>query len=346
MARIPDTARKWRLVFLSICVAVAPAMDKGVLLAQEPPEKMVYQDFRNKRPLLPSLDLIGSGVEDETRAEAEGLRITLPAERAVHRPTEVAATFVISGDFEITGTYEFLSGARPKKGYGAGVHLNIADSDERIKFAQVRRGLMPREGSVHGATFWLKKKDYQERWKPSEAKAGQLRLTRIGASLRYLVSDAPGEKFREIWFQEDFGKDDIEHVRYGVSDSGEPGNPVDARLIDLRIRMGRTLADKAFDPAPLAPPEPLVELLADPAALPHGFLLAIGAMLALSLGLGVWFYLRRRWHAAAIGAQASGGQDKSTTPQFIICACCGKKLKITCPHCGTAVAAGTAQSDG
>src|SRR5262249_24033010 len=117
--------------------------------------------------------------------------------------------------------------------------------------------LMPSEGSVHLTQYWHTDRDYQVRSKPTEAKVGQLRLVRIGPSLRYLVSDGPGQQFREIWFQEDFSREDIRHLRFGVSDSGEPGNPVDARLIDLKVRMGGALPDRAFEPAPLAAPAPL-----------------------------------------------------------------------------------------
>lgn len=269
------------------------------LLAAEPeppgdrPVEEIYQDFRNKRPLLASFRLVGPDVEGEVREEDAGLRITLPAARPGHWPTEVAANFPLPGDFEATGTYELLAGRRPAKGYGVGVHMNLADNEDRTKFAKVTRVFMPAEGSVHLTQHWHSGKDYQVRSKKTDAMAGQLRLTRVGTSLRYLVSDGPGQKFREIWYQPEFGAENMAHFRFGVSDSGEPGNPVDARLVDLRIRMGPVSEDGAFDPAPLPDPAPLQD--PDPSPVAHRtgpwlvVVIALGLMVALlATVLVVW----------------------------------------------------------
>src|SRR4051794_8932466 len=86
----------------------------------------LYQDFRHKRPLHDSLKLVGPDVEEAITAEEEGLRITLGATRKGHWPVEVTTDFPLSGDFEVTGTYELLSARRPTKGYGVGVHMNVA----------------------------------------------------------------------------------------------------------------------------------------------------------------------------------------------------------------------------
>jgi predicted RNA-binding Zn-ribbon protein involved in translation (DUF1610 family) len=247
--------------------------------------------------------------------------------------------------------------------------MNIADNDDRIKFAKVCRALMPKEGSVYLTQYWRDKKDYQVRKQSTGAKAGQLRLVRSGASLRYLVCDAPGQEFRQIWFQEDFGTEDLEHFRFGVSDSGEPGNPVDARLVDLRIRMGGILPDKAFDPAPLLPPAPLEEPTAPPdvtkgkswttSSLARLWGLGLGMTLALAIGLGVWLSLRHRGRSSEVIASVPKADveqkpDAPATWAFVICSSCGKKLKVEaglvgkklkCPHCGGAVVVPTTRSD-
>jgi hypothetical protein len=251
----PPLPRPCRLApLVLVCFVVCPAM----LLAQQPAAEEVYQDFRNRRPLLPSLILGGPDIDSETKAEDEGLRITLPATRAKHWAVEVRTGFSLSGDFEITGTYELLSGERPTKGYGLGVHLNIADNDGRTKLAKIGRVMRVKEGSVYFSQYWHKdeKKDSQTRTTETQTKAGQLRLARIGPALHFLVSDGPGQEFRELYVQRDFGADELHHVRYGVSDSGSPGNPVDARLVDWRIRIGQRQLGNALEPAPLAVPAP------------------------------------------------------------------------------------------
>ena len=164
---------------------------------------------------------------------------------------EVATTFALSGDFEVTGTYELLSADRPAKGYGVGVSLNVADNDRRTKFAKVGRVLRAQEGSVFQTEFWTRQpqKDYQVRTQPTESRLGQLRLTRKGSALRYLAADGLGGDFHEIFAQENFGTEDLAHVRFVVADSGTPGNGIDARLVDLRISSGSLIPNEAADPA-------------------------------------------------------------------------------------------------
>jgi hypothetical protein len=74
--------------------------------------------------------------------------------------------------------------------------------------------------------------------------------------VRMLFSDGPNDTFREIFRVPHFGTEDLAHLRFEVIDSGEPGNPVDARLIDLRVRADRFSGPaRAADPgAPAAEP--------------------------------------------------------------------------------------------
>src|SRR5262249_24402999 len=69
---------------------------------------------------------------------------------------------------------------------------------------------------------------------PTQARVGQLRLRREGSTLRYLVAEGLGEDFHEI-FQQDFGKEDVEIVRFIVNNHNCPVG-VDARLVDLKAR--------------------------------------------------------------------------------------------------------------
>jgi hypothetical protein len=250
----PRIRRKgWAARLLLLCLALAlPVYLLAEVLAQPaaPPANdkdgmvEVYQDFRHSRPLLPSFYMVGPDHQTLARPEDGGLRITLPAEREPHHPISVQATLSLSGDFEVTGTYEILAAAQPAGGYGAGVSLNVANNDDRARFAKASRVNLPREGSVYCAEYWARslRKDYQVWTKPTEAHVGKLRLVRTGPTIRMLVAegaDAADDAFQEIYRVPHFGAEDLGHLRFEVADSGQPGNPVDARLLDLKIRCGK-----------------------------------------------------------------------------------------------------------
>ena len=77
----------------------------------------IYQNFRNSAPLIDFLKLVGPHHKEAAKPGPEGLRITLPADRPVNQPVIVTTNFEVTGDFELTATYEWLSVAKPKKGY-------------------------------------------------------------------------------------------------------------------------------------------------------------------------------------------------------------------------------------
>jgi hypothetical protein len=336
-------AKRAAVVFASVALLMA---NSTWLRAQEPAPKEYYQDFRQKRPLLEAFRLTGPDSAEVTKAEDEGLRITLPGERDHHWAVEVAPNFPLTGDFEMTGTYEILSGARPAKGYGVGVNLVVADNEKRKKFGKICRVYRVNEGSVHLTEYWA---PYQLRSKKTEAKSGQLRLTRVGATMRYLVSDGPGEQFREIWFQKSFGVDDLHHVGFGVTDSGEPNNPVDARLIDLRIRMGVIPSEKAVDPAPLAAPAPLPEaappLVGETSSSRTVMVIVLAGVaatvvLTLVVAIVVVYHLPRR------PTNKPSKKPADSAPLMVACSACGQKLKtrtalagkkVKCTQCGKPV---------
>ena len=80
-----------------------------------------------------------------------------------------------------------------------------------------------------------------------------------------------------------------------------------------------------------------------------GLVLFIGLVITLTVGLGLWFYLRRRLQeelAEAPDAPPKPSRDKAPTPTTFQCSGCKKKLrvkaglagkKIKCPQCGIAV---------
>jgi hypothetical protein len=237
-------------------IALSLLLLGGPLIAQQPAVNEFYQDFRNKRPLSDDFRFRGFDPDNEMKPENEGLRVTLPAERGKHDFFEVIAGFPLEADFELTATYEILAAKQPLKGYGVGVNLTISTETQPRKFGKLCRVLRAKDGSVYVAEMWPK---FKNKTKPTEVRAGQLRLARIGPALHYLVSDGPGQAFEQIWEVKDYGTDVVTYAGFQVGDSGEPGNPVDARIIDLRFRLGKIELAKAATPAPLAVPAPADE---------------------------------------------------------------------------------------
>jgi serine/threonine protein kinase len=308
------------------------------------PRKEFYQDFRGGQRLHPALNLIGPDADQVSKPEAEGLRIALPATRPVNHPVEVATTFALSGDFEVTGTYELLSADQPVKGYGVGVSLNIADNDDRKTFAKVARAMVVQGGSVFQSEYWTSepRKDYQVRTKPTGSRVGQLRLVRTGSSLRCLAADGLGGDFEEIFSQDPFVTEDMAHVRFVVADSGTPGNAVDARLVDLKVRATNLIPDPTSGTAAAVEP--------GGKSGSKGWVAAAGTLvLLILLSLAVWLAvrrLRRTGKAPAPGPEGEARAETAAPPVSFPCPGCGKKLrvkaglagkKVKCPQCAQAV---------
>jgi DNA-directed RNA polymerase subunit RPC12/RpoP len=323
----------------------------SALLAQpddaptQPAPREFYQDFRGSRPLLPALKLIGPDIDTVVKPEDLGLRITLPKTRAVNQPIAVMPTFSLTGDFEITGTYELLSADQPAKGYGVGVNLSIATNEAWDRFGKVSRLLRAQEGSVYWTEFWRHDppKDYKVSSVPSDAKAGQLRLVRAGATVRFLVADGRGNEFREL-AQRDFGAEDVAQVRFAVSDSG-PGNAIDVRLVDLRIRSRIVPGAGVVAGVPGAAG---LEKRADRGWLMAALLIGVAIVVFVSLAGAAAFFLRKRRPAVqAPAGNQPAATDAASAIVVVVCAGCGTELKakaewagkkIKCPQCGKAVA--------
>ncbi len=327
-----------------------------VLLAQAtlapgpkpPPE--IYQDFRGGQSLLPSLRPIGRDFDTLARPEANGLRITLPADRNNHAPVGVGTSFSLVGDFVITATYELLSASQPSQGYGTGISLSVATNPQRTRFAKVGRFQRAKEGSVFATEFWIasppKEKDWQFHSEPTEAQSGQLRLARDGSIMHFLVADGPGNKFHQV-DERNFGTEDLANVQLEVVDSGSDGNSVDARLVDLRIRPSKLLPEEIANSAlQLEQKRP-----GGKGWLVIAKLLGLVVACALMLALGGWLY-RRHSRVHETGPDRAAVPDPATEkkaaapPIAFSCAGCGKNLKgkaslagkkVKCSQCGKAV---------
>jgi hypothetical protein len=207
------------------------------LLQQQPAAEDFYQDFRAGQGLREPMKLLGEDFDTWTKRDEQGLRITLTGKPEPRSLGVDLPDLHLTGDFEITATYEFLSSEKPAQGNG-GIALTIGTLEKKV-YAKVGRFLRAVQGSVHEADFWLggdraRTQNYQ--WAPTEARTGQLRLARKGPTLFHLAADGPGREFQEIGRNE-VGDDTVMRVRYFVGWNVSP-TPVDARLVDLRIRSG------------------------------------------------------------------------------------------------------------
>jgi hypothetical protein len=319
-------------------------------IAQRPATKEVYQDFRGNPPALPEFRLAGPDLKAVTKSEAAGLRITLPKTRKAHFPVEIAPTFDITGDFEITGTYELLAADMPADGYGVGVALNIATTNDLQKFLKISRVMRPDDKSVYMAEYWKKgADDWSGPQLATEVRSGQLRLVREGSRSRCQVSEGPGKEFMTIFEKEDFGTEAIQYLRFQVTDGLKPGYAVDARLVDLRVRYDIVASAKvanAVAPAPDAPSDDGRKADSrDRLALKVVVGIAVALLFTIALG---WFVRVRRRR----GAQNAPESDvipiepAAAIPVIVACTGCSKKLrikpslagkKVKCPKCGQAV---------
>lgn len=356
-ARVAKTRRASPLVAgLALCLSALTFLTLLLLFQGEPrhadadkpplvPQasaKEVYQDFRGQPPQPPEFRVEGPDLDAVTKAEEAGFRITLPKKRKAHRPVEIASTFVVMGDFEITGTYELLAADMPTDGYGVGVCLNVATTRDLHKFLKVSRVLRP-TASVFMAEYWTKgADDWQGPQVPTEARSGQLRLVREGSRARCQASAGPGQEFMTILEKEAFGTEDMVYLRFQVTDGNKPGYAVDARLIDLRVRHGRAGQPHVAEPVtppPSAPPQ----VASSPRSSPLRALLLVGilSIILLTAFALAWFInLRRRDSSKTPEPDVHNAEANRLT---FACTACGKNLKIRaalagkklkCPHCG------------
>jgi len=298
------------------------------LVPGQQPATDFEQDFRGGEPVHPSLSLFGAAADEVVKVEPAGLRITLPTNGRQTYGWGVVGNFGLSGDFEVTAGYELLTVDRPVRGSGAGVALNLQPDEQRSKWAKIGRFVRPDGKACYAAECWTKKKSpkhYHQRFVPTDARGGKLRLERKESLLRFLAADAPGDAFQEI-LRVDFGPEDMSMVRFIANNNSSP-TAVDARLLNLKVRSGNLIEAPALDMSKAWLPAVLLVFL----------LLGLAGF-----GLFMWWHRQRRPGATA-SAPAS-----SADPAFISFACsaCGKSLrsgperagnKVKCPGCGQTV---------
>jgi hypothetical protein len=199
---------------------------------------LFYQDFRGSHFSESRLQKVGGDPARQVCPGADGLRITLPAAARAWPQAGIMPRFRISGDFEITLSYELLTLDTPKEGYGAGVKITVR-ADEGQGQAAVKRIERVSEGSAYVVNRSTVKEggglQHHERASPTAARSGKLRLRRSGATMHFLVAEDPKEDdFREL-SQAAFGTADIVNA-WVVADPGGAHSTIDVLFKDLRCR--------------------------------------------------------------------------------------------------------------
>lgn len=297
-----------------------------------------HHDFRDGKPLPEKLTLFGVNAEEYVKPEVGGLRITPPPDGKQTFGWGVAGRFTLSGDFEVTGTYELITTDPPTQGGGVGVALNL---EHGKKFAKIGRFRRSWDGDQYVAESRVGIPDqFRAQHEPTQTRTGQLRFVRKGTTLHFLVADAPGAEFREI-LQTEFGDEDLDMVRFIANNNKSP-TALDVRLLDLTIRSGKLVPAKDFD--------------LSKAGLVQALLVGLLATLVL-VSIGVWIYTWRRRRAKtadAVPAIDSPAEPETAAAMLALdCAGCGKHLKVKaesagkkarCPQCGHATLIPTAKA--
>jgi serine/threonine protein kinase len=342
-----------------------------------PPGQALFQDFRQSRPLVPGLALVGKNVEQFLTREPQGYRFSLPAGRKVEgfqTGVGVQAAFPIKGDFQITGAYVLLAADTPvRKMMVAGVEMFIMRSPDGKR--QARLGLFH---TTEGPVYEVRDSDFTPPRKPNPVQIhrfptqehrGQLRLLREGTKLSYLVKDAATNgAFKEL-YKVDFGSESLTALLFGVT-PGMDYRAVEGRLIDLRIQPGSKEPDVPLpgtQPAeppviqpeqsgspprspgrPRAQAQPPEESRDTEASLRWPFFLMIGLVILLGAGvlIAILRIQRRNRKVAAAAGQRPLRSATTAPPLTFACSICGKRLKsraelagqkVKCPRCGKAV---------
>jgi len=203
-------------------------------------KELFYQNFQS--PNFPPSTVLGiangEGEQKIVRRESSGVRILVSGKPSGFPPFGVAPRFRISGDFEITASYELLKLDKPASGYGVSVSLWAMTDTPSVDAATVSRAHRPWDGNVWVADkgWWdvsEKKYNHDGQASPTQSKAGKLRLVRMGPVMHYLVADGDSDEFRELR-QVSFNEEDISQIFVGVDTGGSHG-PVEVLLKDLRI---------------------------------------------------------------------------------------------------------------
>jgi hypothetical protein len=183
-----------------------------------------------------------------------------------------------------------LAADTPRDGYGVGVCLNAATTNDLHKFLKIGRVLRPDPRSVFMAEYWTKgADDWRGPQVDTDVRSGQLRLVREGSRARCQVSEGPGKEFVTVFEKDNFGTEDLAYLRFQVTDGNKPGYAVDARLVDLRIRHDDVSSSTVTEPT-AASPTPAQERRMFALKMVAGMMI----IPLIAIPIGWFFHVRRR----------------------------------------------------
>ncbi len=220
----------------------------------------------------PALSVIGVEFSDEMFEEPEGMRISLSGARTDKQAgVGVQPRFVISGDFQITLTYELIEPPKPTSGHGSGVKIWAKIGDAPLQAAAV--GHVARTSGSSAFVAVLGDAGKQSiRSKSTAAQGGRLRLVREGEKLTFLAAEQ-GQNDFEALYDITVRTDDVKVLRVAANQGGD-GTPLNVRFTELTIQ-----ADQLIGMPPSR----------------GGRLTALVVVLVLvGGGAGVWLWRRRQ----------------------------------------------------
>jgi hypothetical protein len=257
-----------------------------------------YWSFKSNPDKRDDFTSIGPAAADCVKFETAGLRIRLPLEHPAQAHTGIAKNLAVTGDFEITMGWQILDEPAPADiGQGTGLLLGVDLVAQRNR-ANFTRAV--RERALFTTWFELTKEGADKpvrtevKYFPTTARAGQFRLTRIGAELNYEFAEPASNDFT-VLAQMPFSDEEVKQIRLAGL-TGGPMKSLDARIIDLRIRAKTLPIDGVRAVADVQP----IALRDDPApARGRGWLAAmllvsLTIVLLVGIALGAFLYLRQR----------------------------------------------------
>jgi hypothetical protein len=178
--------------------------------------------------------------------EDNALRITWNSKNRRTAPVGVSSIHILQGDFDITASYALLDAEPPEKGYGTGARLWISLADGgTVSLGRVN--LPNKKGHAHVAYYVKKVSDgknkIRNKFEPTQAKAGSLRLVRNDNMLSYLIAEYDSDDFAEI-FRAEIGTQDVTGLTFTATTGGDKCG-VDLRLTRLRIRADKLSTERS-----------------------------------------------------------------------------------------------------
>jgi hypothetical protein len=204
-------------------------------------------DFRGW-PLPLDTKFFGPQAQEYCRVQADGLRLTLPADRPDGQAVGVSFPVRLAGDFDVIARLEVLDAEQPKTGYGVGVLLGVKHS---IRIGRLRRA----EGDVilwdRNIAIGSGKPVMEGKAFPCSERELRLRLKRQGDTLHFLWAPGlEGGDFQELDRCE--FPDDVRLVKLIAQTNKQPCR-LDVRVLELRIASGPLAATADSATAPAAP---------------------------------------------------------------------------------------------